>query len=112
MATGKRRPPRVDAQQERAMWWIRRGLADMKAGEQVVVQGIALARHCGVTYKRIGQELGVSAQAVQKKYPGTSHELLERFMLTGSPDVVDPDDDDEDELARLEAELLEDGEDR
>jgi hypothetical protein len=53
-----------------AAYLLRRAALARARGERQIVEAVDAARRAGMSWKRIGMELGVSAQAAQQRYSG------------------------------------------
>ena len=60
--------PTPDDEVEVAEYLLRRAAVGRARSERQVADAVAVARRAGVSWKRIGAELGVSAQGVQQRY--------------------------------------------
>ena len=60
--------PTPDDEVEVAEYLLRRAAVGRARSERQVADAVAAARRAGVSWKRIGAELGISAQAVQQRY--------------------------------------------
>ena len=60
--------PTPDDEVEVAEYLLRRAVVARARSERQVAEAVAAARRSGVSWKRIGAELGISAQGVQQRY--------------------------------------------
>jgi hypothetical protein len=60
--------PSPDDELAVAEYLLRRAALDRARTERQVGEAVAAARRAGFSWKRIGIELGISAQAVQQRY--------------------------------------------
>ncbi len=60
--------PHPDDEVEVAEYLLRRAAVGRARSERQVAEAVAGARRAGVSWRRIGAELGISAQAVQQRY--------------------------------------------
>ena len=60
--------PDPDDEIDVAEYLLRRGALGRARSERQVAEAVVAARRAGVSWKRIGAELGISAQAAQQRY--------------------------------------------
>jgi hypothetical protein len=60
--------PSPDDEVAVAEYLLRRAALDRARTERHVGEAVEAARRAGISWKRIGTELGISAQAVQQRY--------------------------------------------
>ena len=53
---------------------LQRAVLERARGERQIIDGVEAARHAGVSWSRIGQLLGTSAQAAQQRYGAISEQ--------------------------------------
>lgn len=60
--------PNPDDEVEVAAYLLRRAALARARSERQVAEAVAAAREAGLSWKRIGAELGISAQGAQQRY--------------------------------------------
>jgi hypothetical protein len=60
--------PSPDDEHEVAEYLLRRAALAQARSERQLAEAVAAARRAGLAWKRIGAELGISAQAAQQRY--------------------------------------------
>jgi hypothetical protein len=60
--------PDPDDEIDVAEYLLRRAALGRARGERQVAEAVVAARRAGVSWRRIGAELGISAQAAQQRY--------------------------------------------
>jgi hypothetical protein len=64
--------PSPDDEVEVAEYLLRRAAQDRARSERQVAEAVLAARRAGMTWRRVGAELGISAQAAQQRYGSAS----------------------------------------
>jgi hypothetical protein len=64
--------PSPDDEVDVAVYLLQRAALARARSERQIAEAVSAARRAGMSWKRIGSELGVSAQAAQQRYGGVT----------------------------------------
>jgi hypothetical protein len=64
--------PAPEDEGDLAIYLLQRAALARARSERQIVEAVSAARRAGMSWKRIGSELGVSAQAAQQRYGGVT----------------------------------------